>query len=208
MKTSKDIIAFSYIKRKPREHGKAISSAPDEIVSHERGYGDAVKPEDYLREFREFIDNNLNEIMALKIVTTRPQDLTRQSLKELKLILDRNNFNETMLNTAWKNMTNEDIAADIISFIRQKSVGDALISKEDRIKTAIKKVKIAHPELTKVQLGWLDRIESQLLKETVLNRETFESSAFKNKGGFNAVNKAFGNKLDDFIIEINEAMYA
>lgn len=206
IKNNKD--AFSYIKRKPREHGKAISSASDELVSHERGYGDAVKPEDYLKEFREFIENNLNEILALKIVATRPQDLTRQSLKELKLILDRNNFSETMLNTAWKNMTNEDIAADIISFIRQKSLGDVLISKDERIKTAIKKVKAAHPELTKVQLGWLDRIENQLLKETVLNRETFESAAFANKGGFNAVNKAFGNKLDDFISEINDAMYA
>ncbi len=206
IKNNKD--AFSYIKRKPREHGKAISSATDELVSHERGYGDAVKPEDYLREFRKFIENNLNEILALKIVATRPQDLTRQSLKELRLILDRNNFSETMLNTAWKNMTNEDIAADIISFIRQKSLGDALISKDERIKIAIKKVKAAHPELTKVQLGWLDRIENQLLKETVLNRETFESAAFANKGGFNAVNKAFGNKLDDFISEINDAMYA
>lgn len=200
--------AFNYIVRKPREHGKAISTAEDVLVSHGRGYGDAVKPEDYLMEFRSFIESHLNEIAALKLVATRPQDLTRQSLKELKLILDRNNFNETMLKTAWKDMTNEDIAADIISFIRQKSIGDALVSKEDRIKTAIKKVKKAHPELDKMQLNWLDRIETQLLKETVLNRETFESAAFANKGGFNAVNKAFANKLDDYIAEINDAMYA
>ena len=41
----------------------------------------------------------------------------------------------------------------------------------------------------------------------MLNRETFESAAFVNKGGYNVVNKAFGNKLDDFIAEINDAMY-
>lgn len=200
--------AFDYIKRIPKEHGKVISDAPDEIVEHARGYGDATRPEDYLKEFSNFIDTHLNEIAALKIVATRPQDLTRQSLKELRLILDRNNFNETMLNTAWKNMTNEDITADIISFIRQHSIGDALISKDDRIHNAVIKVKKAHPELTKVQIGWLDRIEAQLLKETVLNRETFDSAAFKNKGGYNVVNKAFGNKLDDYIAEINDAMYA
>lgn len=200
--------AFQYVKRLPREHGKVISNAEDEIRSHERGYGDATKPEDYLKEFRDFIDTHLNEIAALNIIATRPQDLTRQSLKELRLILDRNNFSETMLNTAWKNMTNEDIAADIISFIRQRSIGDALVSKDDRIKNAVSKVKKAHPELTKVQLGWLDRMQSQLLKETVLNRETFDSPAFVNQGGYNVVNKAFGNKLDDYIAEINEAMYA
>ena len=200
--------AFEYVKRVPKEHGKAISDAPDEVIEHVRGYGDATRPEDYLKEFSNFIDTHLNEIAALKIVATRPQDLTRQSLKELRLILDRNNFNETMLNTAWKNMTNEDIAADIISFIRQHSIGDALISKDDRIHNAVMKVKKAHPELTKVQIGWLDRIEAQLLQETVLNRETFDSAAFKNKGGYNVVNKAFGNKLDDYIAEINDAMYA
>lgn len=199
--------AFRYVKRMPRQHGKAISNAEDEIRAHERGYGNATKPEDYLKEFRDFIDTHLNEIAALKIITTRPQDLTRQSLKELKLILDRNHFSETMLNTAWKNMTNEDIAADIISFIRQRSIGDALISKDERIHNALLRVKKAHPELTKVQLGWLDRIELQLLKETILNKETFESVAFVNKGGYDVVNKAFGNKLDEFITEINDAMY-
>lgn len=200
--------AFQYIKRMPRKHEKVISDAKDVLRAHERGYGDATRPEDYLKEFRDFIDTHLNEIDALKIVATRPQDLTRQSLKELKLILDRNNFNETMLNTAWKDMTNEDIVADIISFIRQRSIGDALISKDERIHNAVLKVKKTHPELTKVQVGWLDRIESQLLKDTVLNRETFESPAFVNKGGYNVVNKAFGDKLDEFIEEINDAMYA
>ena len=42
----------------------------------------------------------------------------------------------------------------------------------------------------------------------VLNRETFDSEAFKNKGGYNAVNKAFGQKLDEFIDEINGYMYS
>lgn len=200
--------AFKFVKRMPRERGKVISDRPDELIKHSRGYGDATKPEDYLKEFYDFINTHVNEIDALKIVKTKPQDLTRKSLKELKLILDQNNFNETMLKTAWRSMTNEDIAADIISFIRQQSIGDALISKEDRIHNALAKVKKAHPELTKIQLGWLDRIEAQLLKETVLNRETFDSAAFKNKGGYNVVNKAFDNKLEDYIAEINDAMYA
>lgn len=200
--------ALRYVRRMPRGTEMFISDETDEIVDHLRGYGDAKEPEEYLKEFREFVDNHLNEIAALNIVATRPKELTRKSLKELKLILDRESFSETMLQTAWKQMTNEDIAADIISFIRQRSIGDALISKDERIHNAIAKTKAAHPELSKVQLGWLDRIEEQLLKEVVLNRETFESEAFKNKGGYNAVNKAFGARLDEFIDEINEYMYS
>lgn len=205
VKKNKD--AFKYIKRMPRERGKAISTQEDELISHTLGFGNAKKPEDYLQEFRSFIETHINEIAALKIVATRPQDLTREELKALKLELDRNNFNETLLNSAWKSAKNEEIVADIISFIRQKSIGDALISKEDRIKGAVEKVKKAHPDLGKVQINWLNRIEAQLLKDTILNRETFDSPAFVNHGGYDVVNMAFDNKLDDYIKEINDAMY-
>lgn len=199
--------AFEYVRKMPKEREKFISDKEDKITSHVRGYGKATKPEDYLNEFKQFINSNINEIAALNIVATRPKELTRKSLKELKTILDRENFSETKLQTAWKEMTNEDITADIISFIRQQSIGDALVSKDERIHNAITKLKKNHPELSRIQLGWLDRIESQLLKEIVLNRETFDSAAFKNKGGYNAVNKAFGLKLDEFIDEINGYMY-
>ena len=200
--------AFKYIHAEYHERPVFISNEQDELTSHERSYGGATKPEDYLKEFRDFIDNNMNQIAALNIVATRPKELTRAELKELKLTLDRNNFNETMLQTAWKQMTNEEIAADIISFIRQRSMGDALISKEERIHNAIVKTKSAHPDMSKIQIGWLDKIEAYLMKETVLNKESFDAEAFKNKGGYNAVNKAFAGKLDEIIDEINTYMYA
>lgn len=201
--------AFNYVHGVSQGRPKFISNAEDIVTKHERDYGDAetTRPEDYLREFREFIDTHMNEIAALNVIATRPRELTRQSLKELKLILARNEFSETKLQTAWKQMTNEDIAADIISFIRQRSIGDALISKDDRICSAIAKTKKAHPEFGKVQLNWLDRIEAYLLKEVVLNKESFEAPQFKIKGGYIAVDKAFGNKLEEFIDEINGNMY-
>lgn len=205
VKKSRD--AFAYVRGFYRDRVKFISDAQDEVTSHERGYGGAIRPEDYLKEFHDFIDNNINKIAALNIVATRPKELTRQSLRELKLILDRNNFSETKLQTAWRQMTNEDIAADIISFIRQKSIGDVLVSKEERIHSAIVRTKASHPELSKVQVNWLERIETYLMKEVVLNRESFEAPQFKIKGGYAAIDKAFGNKLDVIIDEINSHMY-
>lgn len=205
VKKSRD--AFDYVRGIHQEKPKFISNAQDEVISHERGYGNAAGPEDYLKEFYDFVNNNINEIAALHIVATRPKELTRQSLRELKLILDRHNFSETRLQTAWKQMTNEEIAADIISFIRQRSMGDALISKEERVHSAIAKTKAAHPGLSRVQLNWLERIEAYLLKEAVLNKESFDAPQFKIKGGYAAIDKAFGNKLDAIIDEINSHMY-
>lgn len=195
------------------DHPIYVSDEKDILICHERGFGknNLTKPDDYLREFHEFIANNMNEIAALNILATKPSALTRQSLKELKLILDENHFSETELQTAWKEWKNEDIAADIISFIRQKSIGDALVSKDERIHNAVDKVKKSHSKLGKIQLKWLDRMEAYLMQETVINKEAFSAPAFTNFGGLNAATKSFdsvGDDLTKIIDEINAYMYS
>lgn len=183
-----------------------ISDKEDEIREHSRGYGTGVKPEDYLEEFKKFITENMNKIAALNIVCTRPKELTRDGLKELMLELDTHNFTEKQLNTAWQELKNEDIAADIISFIRQQALGSALISHEDRIKNAMNKLKKNHT-FSKMQLDWLKRIENYLLNESILTKDTFDTGAFKSQGGFKRIDKIFKNQLTDIIEEVNEYLY-
>lgn len=183
-----------------------ISTKEDELISHKRGYGVAEKPEDYLEEFKNFINNNMNKIAALNIVCTKPNELTREALKSLKLELDRNQFTEVQLNTAWRELKNEDIAADIITFIRQHAIGSPMISHNERIKNAVEKIRKKY-YFNKMELDWLKRIETQLIKESVLNKETFETGAFKTKGGFTAIDKIFSNKLEVIISDINEFLY-
>ncbi len=183
-----------------------ISLKEDELVYHTRGYGKAEKPEDYLDEFKNFIEENKDKITALNIICTRPKELTREALKSLKLELDRNNFTEVQLNSAWRETTNESITADIITFIRQQAIGSPLISHEVRIKNAVSKLKKKH-NFSKMELDWLNRIESNLLHESILDKETFETGAFKTKGGFKVIDKIFRNKLDEIIIEINDYLY-
>ena len=74
-----------------------ISDHPDQLYSIEHGYGRATKPEDYLKEFSEFIRANQNTIPALATVLTRPRDLTRKQLRELAMELDRAGFSEVNL---------------------------------------------------------------------------------------------------------------
>lgn len=183
-----------------------ISDKEDEIREHSRGYGNAMKPEDYLEEFKKFITENMNQIAALNIVCTRPKELTREALKSLMLELDRHNFTEKQLNTAWAELKNEDIAADIISLVRQQALGSTLINHEDRIKNAIVKLKKNHT-FSKMELDWLKRIESYLLNESILTKETFDTGAFKIQGGFKRIDKIFKNQLEDIIQEVNDYLY-
>ncbi|WP_409968518.1 type I restriction-modification system endonuclease [Bengtsoniella intestinalis] len=183
-----------------------ISDQEDELRSHTRGYGTGQKPEDYLDAFKQFITENAEKIEALNLVCTRPSSLTRSALKSLRIQLDHEGFTETMLNTAWKDAKNEDIAADIISLIRAQAVGSALMSHDERIRQAVAKLKKAHA-FTKIELDWLGNIERNLLTETVLSVESFDEGIFKENGGFVNINKKFKNKLKDYIIELNTYLY-
>ena len=200
--------AFSVLD-KDRPHSKSpriIDNHPDVVIDHTRGYGEGQKPEDYLEAFKDFINNNMNAIAALRMVCTRPSELTREALKSLKLELDRHDFTEKQLNSAWNEMTNQDIVADIIAFIRQQALGSALVGHEQRVKHAFAKLRMNH-EFNKTQLDWLKRIEKVLLEEGVLDEQIFEVGAFKNAGGFTIIDRRFGGKLREIMTELNEYLY-
>ena len=200
---------FEYIQQTRANGDRAvvISSEEDELTSHTRGYGNSEKPEDYLDAFSDYVKTHMNEIAALSIVCTRPKDLTRDALKSLRLTLDREGFTTQQLNTAISELTNEEIAADIISLIRRYAIGSSLISHEARIRRAVDKLKKAH-NFSKQEMSWIGRMEKYLMEESVLNVQVFdEDSRFKTYGGFEKINRVFQNKLENIVLELNEYLY-
>lgn len=184
-----------------------ISDKEDEMVSHTRGYGDNERPEDYLDAFSVFVKTNMNEIAAINIVCTRPKDLTREELKSLRLTLDREGFTTQQLNTAISQMTNEEIAADIISLIRRYAIGSVLISHEARIRKAVEKLVKAH-KFSKQEMNWIKRMETYLMNESVLNVKIFDEDVrFKEQGGFKKIDKVFQNQLENIVLELNTYLY-
>ena len=143
----------------------------------------------------------------MEIVCTRPVDLTLADLRKLSMTLDANGFNSIQLNTAIQQVTNEECAADIITLVRRYAIGSPLISHEERIHNAIKKLNKAH-NFTAGEKKWIERIEKYLINESVLNEQTFdEYSAWRIQGGFNKVNKIFSNNLSSIIRELNTYLY-
>jgi len=191
---------------KPGPSVQLVSEHEDEFMGTERGYGKGKKPEDYLEGFKLFIEENRNKLSALQIICTRPSELDRASLKELKLILDENGFNTRSLNAAWKAAKNEDIAADIISYIRTLALGSSLVPHDQRIRTAMEKVR-SMKEWNKVQLKWLERFEKQLLQEEVLKVEDLNADPFDEAGGFERLDKVFDHQLNQVMEVMNESLY-
>ncbi|WP_116599981.1 type I restriction-modification system endonuclease [Primorskyibacter marinus] len=178
-----------------------IYTGEDTVTGVTRGYGEGVRPTDFIDAFETFIRDNANKIDALNLVVTRPRDLTRDSLRELRMALDARHFTENALRTAWHDKTNEDIAASIIGFIRQAALGDPLIPYADRVGAAIRKVASAH-DLDDVQRRWLDQIGKEMTSQVVIDRQAFDDPPFAQQGGYKRFNKIFGGELDAILDEI------
>lgn len=184
-----------------------VSDKTDEVHEVTRGYGKGQEPKDYLESFSTYINANRSKLEALEIVCTRPADLTLKDLRTLSMTLDANGFSSMQLNTAIKQLTKEECAADIITLVRRYAIGSPLISHEDRIRNAIKKLNKAH-DFTAGEKKWIERIEKYLINESVVNAQTFdEYMAWRNLGGFTKVNKIFSNQLSSIIKELNTYLY-
>lgn len=183
-----------------------ISHHPDEIESISRGYGDAEKPEDFIESFIGYVRSNENKIAALTIVVQRPRELTRAQLRELKLELDRSGYSETALRRAWQDAKNEDIAASILGFVRQAAIGDPLVPYEERVKSAMRRI-YARKQWSDPQRQWLRRIEEQVLREVIVDRESLNQDPFEAHGGFERLNKVFGGELEHLLGDIQEEVW-
>jgi type I restriction enzyme, R subunit len=185
-----------------------ISEHEDKLLSVEQGFGNAERPEDYIEEFSRFVKENINKIPALTIVAQRPKDLTREELRNLKIILDQQGFKEQTLQKAYqlKEKRNDEIAASIIGFVRREAIGDALIPFKERLDRAMKLIKSTH-SFTPIQIKWLDRIQLQLEKEYVVDTKSLDEGAFANFGGLKQLNNEFDGNFLIILNEINELIW-
>jgi type I restriction enzyme R subunit len=172
----------------------------------ETGYGTATKPEDYIESFRKYVTDNQDKIPALIVVTTRPRDLTRTQLRELKLVMDDAGFTEQNLRVAVRETTNQDIAASIIAYIRHVALGQPLVPHSERVRSAMKKI-LASRSWTEPQRKWLERIGKQLEHETIVDRDALDSGQFKEMGGFTRLDKVFKGELETILRDIADAMW-
>jgi type I restriction enzyme R subunit len=187
------------------ENYPLLSDHHDVLEVREQSYGKYEKPADYLDSFAQFVKEQINQSAALSVVVNKPRDLTRQQLREIRIMLDGAGYSEASLRSAWRNNTNQDIAASIIGHIRQAALGEALLSFEQRVQNAMQQIYSQH-SWTPAQRNWLDRLSKQLTHEVIIDREAISViPAFS--GGAKQLDKALGQKLDMVLDGLNDSLW-
>jgi type I restriction enzyme R subunit len=182
-----------------------LSKHADELRERTQSWGVYAKPEDYLDAFGRFVREQINQSAAMATVVNRPRDLTREQLKEVRLLLDGAGYSEASLKAAWRNHSNQDIAAGVIAYIRQAALGEALLPFDRRVALAMQNIYAKHA-WTPVQRKWLERLAKQLTHELVID-QTFVNQAFANDGGAKQLDKLLGGQLEHIIGQLADGLW-
>jgi type I restriction enzyme R subunit len=182
-----------------------IYEGTDEFKKRTQTYGVNEKPADYLDSFNHFIRNQINQSVSLGVIINNPKDLTREQLKEVRLLLDEHGYSEAKLKTAWRNQTHQEIAASIVGYIRQAALGEALLPFEQRVNNAMQKIYMQH-NWSNVQRKWLERLAKQLILEVVIDHN-FVNRAFAQDGGAKRLNSLLDGDLDKVLEALNENLW-
>ena len=186
-----------------------VSTHEDALLATERGYGQGQRPEDYILGFQEFLRSSGNRIPALTAVLTRPRELTRKQLKELRLALDQAGYPESSLQTAYRETTNQDIAAGVLGYIRQAALGDALVPYDQRVDQALQKI-YASRKWSTPQRDWLKKLAEQTKANVVVDREAMDEPDLifrREGGGFARLDKVFDGSLQTVLDQFNESIW-
>jgi len=186
--------------------------------------------DEIINNFRKFIDNNKDEIIALKIFFARKMtslremsSLTYEMIKELRDALISPPYSLTV-EQIWrayerkepkrvKHRTTVGMLTDIISLIRfELEIDNTLEPYSDivnrRFKEWVFKRNAGPKQFTDEQMKWLRMIKDHIISSVRIEKDDFELSPFVDEGGLGKFYQIFGDQTEKILVEINEELTA
>ena len=190
------------------------------------GY-DLKQAEQRTTSFREFIEANKDELLALQILYSQPypkRRLTYNSIQELaqKLEDPPNHLTTADVWQAYKRLEatlvrgapSDKVLTDIISLVRFTTGQSDLLEPysvrvEQRFNLWIGRQKKAGREFNDEQLNWLRAIKDYLAANVeIASGDLMKDDPFAGWGGVIAARKVFGDELNGVLDELSEVLVA
>lgn len=173
--------------------------------------------------FREFIEENKDEIIALRIIYNenyKDRPMVIEQLKSLYEKLKKKNITvERLWDCYYIKFTNKvkrgTVAqlTDLISIIRfEIGATDELTSFADRVNANFKewtfRKNAGYSQFTEEQMKWLRLIKDHIISSLSILDEDLDYTPFDHKGGLLGFYEAFGDNYKNILNEMNVALVA
>jgi len=177
-----------------------------------------------VESFRQFIEDNRNEITALQILYSRPQSqrLTYREVKELANAIGRPPRSWTP-DTLWRAYEALDAArvygsghrilTDLVQLVRfALEQEDELVPfpeiVHERYDAWLLQQENAGRVLTAEQLAWLERIRDTIAASLGITRDDLMGPGFAERGGLGKAYELFGDELEPLLDELTRELVA
>jgi type I restriction enzyme, R subunit len=179
------------------------------------------KGDDTIISFRKFIEDNKNEIIALKIYYNQPysrKEITYKVIKELTEAMNQPPY-ILSIERLWhayyqqnppkvRGYSDKRMLTDIVSLLRYElKIDDELAPYSEIVNRNFKdwvfKKNAGHRQFTDEQMDWLRMIKDHIISSVCIDRESFDLSPFDSKGGIGKFYELFGEDYEKLMDEIN-----
>lgn len=214
-----------YIENVRKAHEQRIDlSNPDEVVEIGWDKDNKEKANELVKDFTRWMQQYKDELMALQIFYNQPfrrRELTYTMIKE---VLEKLQNDKPMLApmNVWRayealeqcNGSPRNELTAIVSLIRKVSGLDATLTAYDKTVDknfqdwTFKKQAGNAPKFTEEQMQWLRMIKDYVTNSFHIEKEDFDLNPFNALGGLGKMWQLFGDKTEEIINELNEALAA
>ena len=214
-----------YIENVRKAHEQRIDlSNPDEVIEIGWDKDNKEKANELVKDFTRWMQQYKDELMALQIFYNQPfrrRELTYTMIKE---VLEKLQNDKPMLApmNVWRayealeqcNGSPRNELTAIVSLIRKVSGLDATLTAYDKTVDknfqdwAFKKQAGNAPKFTEEQMQWLRMIKDYVTNSFHIEKEDFDLNPFNALGGLGKMWQLFGDKTEEIINELNEALAA
>ena len=215
-----------YIEKVRIEHEQIIDSHNiDKITKAEWDTTSVDKANGIVKDFKEYLEANKDEIKALTIFYNQPYNRRSITFKMIKEVFDKLKLDKPMLapDFVWaaysqleevKSKQPIDELTALVSLIRRACGIDSELKAfdntiDENFKNWIFKQNAGkHNRFTAEQMDWLRELKNHVVNSYHIEIEDLDFTPFDEKGGRGKMYQLFGNEMNDIINELNEALAA
>lgn len=212
-----------FIENVRRSHEQIIDNVnPDTVLFAEYDSNRQENANRIIKTFREFIEENKDEIIAMRIIFDQRYKDRPMAISQLKSLYEKLNSKGVNIQRLWdcyaitqpeKVKGTMAQLTDLISMIRfEMGYADNLLPFADRVNynfmqwTLRRNAGAVH--FTDEQMEWLRLIKDHIAASLSIEPDDLDLSPFDRKGGLGRFYDVFGDRYEEILAEINEVLVA